>query len=488
MHPQQTQVKHIGNTFSLVSLNNSGGSRHRWALQQKGLPTVSISPSRRVTAAGLAGVAALALLLAGCSGSSSSGSSSTTSSSGAAALPAAKACASGEDSSNTFALGSFLPLSGSLSYLVPPAAAGVGAALSDINAAGGVNGKPACIQSQDSSDGDHKDVGDANIKSLVQSKVSAIVGPESSTVTLNILPVTQAAGIPVFSPAATSDALTGQASFFRDAAPNSAEGDALAKQILSDTPSAKVAILVFNDAYGIDLRNTLDKSLKAGGGTVVYGGTGMNQEFASTETSFGSIVGNALASKPDAVAVIAFDQSEAIWQALASAGYQMKNTYYVDGNLADYSTSKNAASDPDMTGAKGTLQGADPAKVKDKLEAWYKKNQGKSLDGTYSYGAESYDAATILALAAQAAGSNAPSAVASKIRSVTGSDGGDKCTSYADCVKLLKDGKTIHYTGPSGIGPINEGGDPSTAYIGIYQAEKLNLGAKLLTTVQATIG
>ena len=223
--------------------------------------------------------------------------------------PPPRPAASGEDSSSVFALGSFLPLTGSLSFLAPPAVAGVGAALSDINAAGGVNGKKACIISQDSSDGDHKAIGDSNIKALIQSKPSAIVGPESSSVTHNILPVTQPTGTIVFSPAATDDALAGEAHFFRNVAPNAAEGDALAKQILTDVPGAKVGILVFNDAYGINLRDTLASSLKAGGGSVVYGGAG--QEFPSTETSFGTIVNNVLAAQPDVIAIIAFDQTNA---------------------------------------------------------------------------------------------------------------------------------------------------------------------------------
>lgn len=428
-------------------------------------------------------LASAALLLAACSSSSSS-SPSASSTSGDASKAAAP-CTSSENSSNTFALGSYLPLSGSLSSIVPPAVAGVGMALSDINAAGGVNGKPACIVSQDSSDGDHASVGATNIASLVQSKVSAIVGPESSTVTLNALPVTQAAGIPIFSPAATSDKLSGQAHFFRDAAPNSAEGSALATQILSDTPSAKVAVLVFNDAYGIDLRDTLSSALKASGGSVVYGDKGAGQEFSSTETSFGTIVANALAAKPDAVVVIAFAQSTSIWPAIASAGFKMANTYFVDGNQANYTKSNPTL--PDMTGAKGTAQGADPKDIAPKLEAWYKANQGKSLDGTYIYGAESYDATVILALAAAEAKSNAPAALEAKIRSVTGSDGGTVCKSYADCVALIAKGTTIHYEGPSGIGPIKANGDPSTADVGIWQADKLDLGAKLLKTISATI-
>ena len=83
-----------------------------------------ISSKRGIAAAGMAGVAALALLLAGCAGSSSGSPSGSATSTQAAALPAAKACGAGEDSSSVFALGSFLPLSGSLSYLVPPAVAG----------------------------------------------------------------------------------------------------------------------------------------------------------------------------------------------------------------------------------------------------------------------------------------------------------------------------------------------------------------------------
>lgn len=444
---------------------------------------MKLSISSRHLVAGLAGAAAIALLVAGCATTSTP---SATSSSSAAALPAAAACGSGEDSSSTFALGSFLPLTGSLSFLAPPAVAGVGAALSDINAAGGVNGKKACIISQDSSDGDHKATGDSNVKALIQAKPSAIVGPESSSVTHNILPVTQPTGTIVFSPAATDDALAGEAHFFRNVAPNAAEGDALAKQILTDVPGAKVGILVFNDAYGINLRDTLASSLKAGGGSVVYGGAG--QEFPSTETSFGTIVNNVLAAQPDVIAIIAFDQTSQILPALGSAGFAGKNLYFVDGNLSDYSKTAGVA---DLTGAKGTQQGVDADKsFKATLNAWYKANDGKGKDlgGIYNYGPESYDAVITLALAADLAGKDDSASIEPFILPVTGSTGGTVCKSYADCLKLIKAGtKDIWYQGPSSIGPLNDQHNPSTAYVGIYQAVGKNTAAKFLTGVKATI-
>jgi neutral amino acid transport system substrate-binding protein len=52
---------------------------------------------------------------------------------------------------------------------------------------------------------------------------------------------------------------------------------------------------------------------------------------------------------------------------------------------------------------------------------------------------------------------------------VSGVDGGTECATFKDCKTLLDDGKDIHYTGPSGIGPFDKNNDPSTAYIGIYK-------------------
>ena len=46
--------------------------------------------------------------------------------------------------------------------------------------------------------------------------------------------------------------------------------------------------------------------------------------------------------------------------------------------------------------------------------------------------------------------------------------GGEKCTSFKDCLALLKDGKDIDYDGVSGPVEFNEKGDPSEAEVGIY--------------------
>jgi branched-chain amino acid transport system substrate-binding protein len=43
------------------------------------------------------------------------------------------------------------------------------------------------------------------------------------------------------------------------------------------------------------------------------------------------------AAKPDAIVIIAFDETKSIVPELANAGWDMSKTYFVDGNLADYS-------------------------------------------------------------------------------------------------------------------------------------------------------
>lgn len=43
------------------------------------------------------------------------------------------------------------------------------------------------------------------------------------------------------------------------------------------------------------------------------------------------------------------------------------------------------------------------------------------------------------------------------------------CTTYAECIDLLKAGKAISYRGPSGARALLSNGNPSVAAMGIWQ-------------------
>ncbi|MEO3867212.1 hypothetical protein ABGB18_00115 [Nonomuraea sp. B12E4] len=85
----------------------------------------------------------------------------------------------------------------------------------------------------------------------------------------------------------------------------------------------------------------------------------------------------------------------------------------------------------------------------------------------YTYAAESYDAAMLIALAAEAAGDDAGTSIAARL--VATSKTGEKCTAFRECAAPLKAGKDIDYEGVSGPVEFNDAGDPSIATIGVYQ-------------------
>ena len=442
--------------------------------------------SRRLAAVAIGATAALTL--AACSGStgstdttSPSASSSSSSSSGTAAIKAVPKCDSGTDPATSLKLGAFMPLTGGLAFLGPAAVGAVDLALSDINAAGGVLGKDACINLTDSSETAQAALSIANIKKQLQSGVSAIVGPESSGVTQNVLPTINGAKTVLFSPAATADALTGISPwFFRNPAPNKFEAAALGNQIVADGHT-KVAFLTFNDPYGTNLRDGMEKVITENGGTVTYGAKGKNQEFPSTETNFGSDVSAALATKPDAIVIITFDQAKQIITALASANFDLKNSYFVDGDLNDYSKDLPAGT---LDGAKGATQGVNPSPdLKARILAAYKANGGSSDITSYGYGAESYDATTMVALAAVKGKATDSTTIQKNLPAVSGTTSGTVCKSFAECKKLLDAGKEIQYTGFAGTGPFNDKQDISSGYVSIYQYVG-NAPSKFLTSTK----
>ena len=93
------------------------------------------------------------------------------------------------------------------------------------------------------------------------------------------------------------------------------------------------------------------------------------------------------------------------------------------------------------------------------LQAFYDKMAAFDPSLTdYTYGPQSYDAATLIALAAQSAGCADGASIAAALPEVAG-NGGEKCTTYADCLALLAAGSEIDYDGVTGPGDFNEYGD-----------------------------
>ncbi|MEN1973887.1 ABC transporter substrate-binding protein [Cellulomonas sp. P4] len=412
-----------------------------------------IRTTHAVQAAALAG--AVALVLTACSSSDDGGSGDDETAGG---------------DGSPLIVGTLLPQTGTLAYLGPPEVAGVDLAIKEINEAGGVLGQDVEVTHADSSDADHAEVATQSVTDLLSQDVQVIIGAASSSVTLNVIDDITGAEVVQISPANTATSLSGYSDFyFRTAPPDTVQGSALGNLITGDGHS-NIGILVFNDDYGTSLRDVVKETVEATGATVVYGNPG--EEFDPAASSFATDVTALMATNPDAVVVLAFEQTKQIIPELAAAGVDPSTIYMVDGNTADYSADFEPGT---LEGAQGTIPGAFPS---DEFQARLKEVDANLTD--YAYGPESYDATILAALAAVKGGATDGPTIQANLAAVSGADGGEECSTFADCVELLDGGSDIHYVGQAGTGPFNEDNDPSSAFIGVYKygADNKNVWVK----------
>ena len=268
-------------------------------------------------------------------------------------------CKAGQTSADAFKVGGILPLTGNLAFLGLPEVAGVGLAVSDINAAGGVNDAKACHDIQDSGDSTDMSVSTSSAGTLVAGKPSVVIGAalveRLAQRGRHVRRQQDRRGLP----ANTAVDLSGYSPYyFRTAPPDGIQGNALGTLISTDGYK-RVAFLVFNDTYGTGLRNAVQETVEAAGGEIVYGGKGDGDEFPAGQTTFSSEVSGALAANPDAIVILAFDETKQIVPELASQGWDMSKTYFSDGNTADYSKDFEAGT---LEGAQGTIPVPTPSR------------------------------------------------------------------------------------------------------------------------------
>ncbi|NUO96322.1 MAG: ABC transporter substrate-binding protein [Nonomuraea sp.] len=405
----------------------------------------------------LAVVAATSLALTACGG----GDSNTATQSSQPAAPSSSAPAAKGD--GTLTIGTLLPQTGSLAFLGPPEFAGVDVAIKEINEAGGVLGKPVTKYDTDSGD-TTTNIASQSVDKLLAQKADAIIGAASSSVSESVIDKITGAGAIQFSPANTSDKFTtieDKGLYFRTSPPDKLQGRVLGDLVVADGNDT-VGILAMQDSYGTGLADQVQKTVTDGGGEVVE-----RVDYDPKSADFSADVAKIKAKNPKGIVLIGFEETAKVIQELVKQGLpaDKHKWYMVDGNTSNTNYVKMPKGTLD--GVKGTIPGAAaPEEFQKKLLAVNPKLED------YSYAPESYDAMNLLALAAEAAKSDAGTDIAAKLAEV--SKGGEKCKDFKSCVDLLKAGKDIDYDGVSGPVEFNDAGDPAVATIGIYQYGKDN--------------
>ena len=289
----------------------------------------------------------------------------------------------------------------------------------------------------------------AAAEGLVAGGVAAIMGADCSGVTGAILAnVALPNGVVMISPSATSPALTtaeDNGLFFRTAPTDARQGQILADMV-SERGVTEIAVTYTNNDYGKGLADSIQMNFEKVGGTVT-----ISAAHEDGKADYGAEVG-ALAQAGGEVLIVAgyLDQGgKGIIQASLDSG-SFDTFVLPDGMIGD---SLPAAIGSDLDGSFGTVPGTDSpgaAKMSEMAKA------AGFANGPFA--SESYDAAALIMLAMQAAGSTDSADYAKKVMDVANAPG-EKIFpgELAKGLKILADGGDIDYVGASAVELIGAG-------------------------------
>ena len=128
-------------------------------------------------------------------------------------------------------------------------------------------------------------------------KVVAIIGDNVSGPTVALVPITDAAKIPVVSPSASSPKLSGMSKyFFRVYPSDTAEGGFVAEVAATQLGLRRVAVLYVNNDFGVGLRDVFSKAFIAKGGQVISA-----QGYNENQTDFRPYLTRLKGTSPDGI-------------------------------------------------------------------------------------------------------------------------------------------------------------------------------------------
>ncbi len=280
--------------------------------------------------------------------------------------------------------------------------------------------------------------------------VKAIMGADCSGVTGAILQnVARPNGIVMISPSATSPALStaeDDGLFFRTA-PSDARQGQIVTDILTEKGVKTIAITYTNNDYGKGLSDAIKENFEKAGGTVT-----IVAAHEDGKADYSAEVG-ALAQAGGEVLVVAgyIDQGgKGIIQGSLDSG--AFDTFYLPDGMVGPALPE--AIGPGLNGSYGANPGTDSQGA----ASYQEMAKAAGFDGTGAFSAESYDAAALIMLAMEAAGSVESADFKSKVMDVANAPG-EKIFpgELAKALDLIKAGTDIDYVGASAVELIGPG-------------------------------
>ncbi|MCP4471098.1 MAG: ABC transporter substrate-binding protein [Gammaproteobacteria bacterium] len=367
-------------------------------------------------------------------------------------------------------VGIILGFTGPIESLTPAMASGAELALAEASKSGSLLGGATVVGMRaDSTCIDAAAASSAAERLITADGVVAIMGADCSGVTTAIANnVAVPNGVVIVSPSATSPALStikDKGFFYRTAPSDARQGQVLAK-VLQSRGIDEVAVTYTNNDYGKGLSDSFSSAFKAVGGKI-----SIVAAHEDGKADYSAEVGALSASGSKHLAVFGYvDQGgKGIIQAAVDAD-AFESFVMADGMVGDALIA--AIGDP-LSGSIATMPGG--AEGTDAFTK-YANDNGISPDGPFV--PESYDAAALIVLAIQAAGSADRAAIQSKMMMVANAPGKKVGPGeLGKALKIIEAGGDVDYQGATNV-EFNDVGEVFGSY------KELEIGDGNWNTIQ----
>ena len=386
------------------------------------------------------GAAAIILLPVACDsdgGTTASGPSTTTTTSPAPTAPV---------DDGVLRLGVLRPASADSADIANSAVAGVKLAVEHIRSAG------VKVELFERDEGGNS-VTERSINELVDVGVSAIIGPMSSNVALSNLADIVRNNVLACSPTASSlalDEFPDRGLFFRTIPSDSMQASAIAR-LVDRTGARSTALLYLDDNYGRPLADAVQRQL---GDQIPVQRMG----FSGSDASISAVVAQMSVVTPDTAIVIADAKTAAPLITAADAALNGAELTFVVNDLVRRAfIGKPVAAE--VIGPSVQVYSDDPS--------FLAALRAIAPTATGAFAPYAYDCAVLIALASAQRGSTLPSAIADEMVDV--STGGSVCASFEECLRLLRDGRNIDYSGALGTADLTREGEAQTGRFDLFE-------------------
>jgi branched-chain amino acid transport system substrate-binding protein len=362
----------------------------------------------------------------------------------------ATALLAGAASAEDIKLGIILGFTGPIESLTPSMAAGAELAIQEVNDSGKLfDGSTVSAVQADSTCVDSAAATAAAERLITSDGIKGIMGADCSGVTGAILANAAVPnGIVMISPSATSPALStaeDNGLFFRTAPSDARQGQIMA-DVLMEEGIETVALTYTNNDYGKGLADSFQQAYEEAGGTIT-----ISAAHEDGKADYSAEVASLASAGGDRLVVAGYvDQggSGIVRAALDSGAFD--SFHFPDGMIG---TKLEENFGEEIDGSTGQHPGTDSEGA-----SMFGELVGDKFDATSPFTPESYDAAALILLAMQAAGSSDPAAYKEKVMEVA-NEPGEKIYpgELEKALELIANGTDIDYVGATAVELIGPG-------------------------------